>query len=235
MQFNPPLVEGRLIERTKRFLARVWLDGHEVLAHCPNTGRLLGACTPGQKVWLSCHDVTKTRKLTYRWRLTQEDCGHVVGIDTQVPNQLFQEAFAQKLWPWLEEWTGCQKEVSYHKARFDFRLSKETGEQAYVEVKNVHYKQKDSHNNDIALFPDTPSERARKHLALLSQITSTEQKTFLIYIVQRSDVSALSVADAIDPLYAQLAQKATGVAMKAYSCQVDRAGITLDKNLPIQD
>lgn len=228
MIFNPPLLSGRLIERYKRFFARVDLEGKEVLAHCPNTGRLLDGCTPGQKVFLLPCGADKKRTLAYRWMVNQDDDGTFVGVDPLVPNKLFKEAFTQKLWPWLNEWTMCQPEIAYENVRFDFLLRKDNGQTAFVELKNVHYKV-----GTTAFFPDTPTLRGQKHLRILTQLAKENQKVYWIYIVQRGDVDQFSLAADIDPLYADLAQKAYGVEMKAYSCHVNEAQITLDKCLPI--
>ena len=41
MEYDEPLSPGRLRRRYKRFLADVTLDsGVEIIAHCPNTGRM---------------------------------------------------------------------------------------------------------------------------------------------------------------------------------------------------
>ena len=43
MQFDPPLVAGRFLRRYKRFFVDVELEsGEQVVAHCPNTGAMLG-------------------------------------------------------------------------------------------------------------------------------------------------------------------------------------------------
>jgi sugar fermentation stimulation protein A len=50
----PPLVQGVLLKRYKRFLADVLLeDGSPVTAHCANSGRMTGCALPGQPVYLS--------------------------------------------------------------------------------------------------------------------------------------------------------------------------------------
>tara|TARA_B100001109_G_scaffold232395_1_gene210163 strand:- start:814 stop:1023 length:210 start_codon:yes stop_codon:yes gene_type:complete len=49
----PPLQEGILIKRYKRFLADVELDSGEIVtAHCANTGPMKGVLFPGGRVRL---------------------------------------------------------------------------------------------------------------------------------------------------------------------------------------
>jgi sugar fermentation stimulation protein A len=65
MRFPAPLVRGRLVQRYKRFLADVVLDGGAaVTAHCANSGSMLGVATPGSEVWLS-PAANPDRKLKY--------------------------------------------------------------------------------------------------------------------------------------------------------------------------
>ena len=57
MLFASPLVRGTLLRRYKRFLADVMLeDGREVTAHCANPGAMLGLNAPGHAVWLEPAD-----------------------------------------------------------------------------------------------------------------------------------------------------------------------------------
>ena len=67
----PPLFEGKLISRYKRFFADIELTtGELITAHCPNTGPMTGVCILGNRVMVSKSD-SKTRKLAYTWELIE--------------------------------------------------------------------------------------------------------------------------------------------------------------------
>ncbi|NEQ51241.1 MAG: DNA/RNA nuclease SfsA, partial [Leptolyngbya sp. SIO3F4] len=67
----PPLLEGTLIKRYKRFMADIELtSGETITAHCPNTGPMTGVCHVGGRVMVSRSDNPK-RKLAYTWELAE--------------------------------------------------------------------------------------------------------------------------------------------------------------------
>src|SRR5687768_7285612 len=54
MRFTAPLLEGRLVQRYKRFLADIDLaSGERVTAHCANPGAMLGLTAAGNRVLVS--------------------------------------------------------------------------------------------------------------------------------------------------------------------------------------
>ena len=61
----PTLISGILRKRYKRFFADIELESGEiVVAHCPNTGPMIGVCQIGNPVYLSQSNNPK-RKLAY--------------------------------------------------------------------------------------------------------------------------------------------------------------------------
>lgn len=51
MRFDPPLEEGRLLRRYKRFLADIeTASGEQMTIHCANTGSMLNCMSEGCRV-----------------------------------------------------------------------------------------------------------------------------------------------------------------------------------------
>jgi sugar fermentation stimulation protein A len=233
MQFPSPLVRGRLIKRYKRFLADVLLDdGQTVTASCANTGSMLGLAHEGVPVWLSETD-SPTRKYRHTWELVENDMGAgpvLVGINTGHPNKIVAEAIEAKRIRKLTGYETLRREVKYgQSSRVDIRLEDPKKGLAYVEVKNVHLSRKKAR----AEFPDSVTARGAKHLRELADMAEAGHRAVMLFLIQRPDATSFSLAEDIDPAYAEAFRDATsrGVETLAYRCTIDPNQISLDKSV----
>jgi sugar fermentation stimulation protein A len=235
MEFVKPLKNGRLLKRYKRFLADVECDDGQFTAHCPNTGSMLGCCTPGAEVWLSHSDNPK-RKYAWTWELVRLASGVLVGVHTGRSNDLIREALAQELIPELAAYRAVRREISIPGAhgRFDWLLERpgpQGVERCLLEVKNVSAAVQDG----VAVFPDAVSERATRHARELTRLHNEGVKTALVFCVQREDVAQIMPAIAIDPVYATALSEAVaaGVTVAGVRCAVSTQGIYPQCALPV--
>ena len=231
MKFAPPLERGSLEKRYKRFISDVRLDsGNLVRAHCPNTGPMTSISSPGMRVALS-HRPDPSRKLSYTWEMTQVESGQWVGANTHRPNGLFREAFERRHLDFFRGYNQIKSEVTVGDCRFDFLLSGANGDSLYVEIKNAHMKRKER-----VFFPDAVTARGTKHVRSLAEMAKKGQAVALVYVVQRNDCEALSIAHDVDPVYGEAFLHAleSGVHCLAYSCAVDPNGICIERSLPIK-
>lgn len=232
MDFEKPLVRGRLVKRYKRFLADVVLDsGEEITAHCANPGSMLGLNAPGSLVYLSRSD-NPARKLAWSWEIIEAD-GALVGISTAHPNRLVEEALLAGLIPELAGFAGLRREVKYGKSsRIDILLEGADGGLTYVEVKNVHLMRQAG----LAEFPDSVTARGAKHLVELEDMVRAGHRAVMVYLVQRPDCSELDFAADIDPAYAAALRQAMagGVEAHAIGCEVTPEFIRATRKVAIR-
>lgn len=229
----PPLVAGQLLGRRQRFLADVKLgDGETVVAHCANTGSMLGCREPGSRVWLSAAADPK-RKLAWTWELVEAQPGVIVGIHTGRSNGLVEEAIAAGRIPALAGYAGLRREVRYgaENSRIDLLLEDAGRPSCYVEVKNVTAAVADG----VALFPDAVSARASKHLRELAAMVAAGNRAAIVFCCQRGDVHEVRPADAIDPAYGRALRAAIAAGVEAYALagRVAPAEIVLDRMVPV--
>ena len=206
MRFQTDLVPARLIRRYKRFLADCTLeDGSEVVAHCANPGSMMGLAEPGTKIWLEPNDDPK-KKLKYGWRLIEHENGHFTGVDTSLPNKAVRAALEAGEIIALADYTDVRPEVKYGaNSRVDFLLGAAGLPDAYVEVKSVTL----SREAGLAEFPDSVTARGAKHLSELAEVARAGHRAVLLYLVQRTDCTHVTVAADIDPAYAAALEAAT--------------------------
>jgi sugar fermentation stimulation protein A len=197
VRYPSPLVEGTLLARRKRFFADVRLDdGTEVVAMCANTGSLRGVICPGQRVRLS-RAANPARRLAFDWE--QARVGDAwVGVNTSVPNRLVGEALRAGLLAEAGGRDAVRAEVRFGRenSRVDFVLTGGGLPPLFLEVKNVSMAE-----GDRALFPDSVTERGRKHLRELAAEVRSGNAAAVLFLVHRADCAAFAPADAVDPAY----------------------------------
>jgi sugar fermentation stimulation protein A len=220
-----PLLEGVLLRRYKRFLADVALeDGQEVTAHCPNTGPMTGVLHPGGRVRLR-HAPSPARKLAWTWEQAEvsgaDGTPVWVGVNTALPNRLVRATIeAGCLEPWLGPVAAIRAEVPYgtgRRSRIDLLLTPAEGAAdprlIYVEVKNTTWSE-----GDLALFPDTVTERGQKHLEELAALLP-QARGVLVPCLSRADVHRFAPGDRADPRYGELFRRARAAGVEVLPCR----------------
>lgn len=220
-EFAVPLVRWEFGRREKRFFIYGIEDGQ--IAHCANTGSMLGL-TEAKAVWVTPYAPESGRKLLFGAEMLEMPDGTLVGINTQLPNKIAEGAIRAGLVP---ELVGeIKREVKLDaKTRFDLKVG-----ETWVEVKNVTLS-----DGDVALFPDSVTERGAKHLRELQQIVENGGKALQLFVVQRGDCRTFKVAEQIDAVYAAGLKAAVeaGVKVVALGCTLTAQGITVDRRLPV--
>ena len=231
MDFHTSLIPARLIRRYKRFLADMRLeDGREITAHCANPGSMMGLKDEGQLCWLEPNDDPK-KKLKYGWRLVDHENGHFTGVDTSMPNRELKAAFMAHDVPEVADYATVRPEVKYgENSRVDFLLTDDDKPDLWLEVKSVTL----CRTPGLAEFPDSVTARGTKHLNDLAEQARRGDRAMLFYLVQRTDCTSVTLADGIDPTYAQAfrAARKAGLEVLAYTCKITPKGITLNAHVP---
>ncbi len=232
MRFQTQLVPARLIRRYKRFLADCRLEetGEEVIAHCANPGSMMGLAEPGSRIWLEPNDDPK-KKLNYGWRLVDHENGHFTGVDTALPNRAMRAALIAREVAPLAAYTEVRPEVKYgENSRIDFLLRGDGLPDAYVEVKSVTL----SRQTGLAEFPDSVTARGAKHLGELARMAEAGHRAVLLYLVQRTDCTQMTLAADIDPTYAAAshAARAAGLEIYAIGTHITPQAVTLAQPIP---
>ena len=229
MEFNKSLIKGKFIKRYKRFFADIKLNKEIVIAHCPNTGSMMGLLDKGNEVYISKNDDPK-RKLKYTLEIIKVK-KKLVGVNTHFANKIVHHGLSNNLIKEVANNDKIKPEVFFDKeTRFDFLIEKNK-QKIFVEVKNVTL----FRNAKTAEFPDAITSRGSKHLKTLIEAIKKGYKTYLFFLVQIQGVENFKIAKDIDKEYYQnyLLAKKAGVNFLAYRCKISSKEIKIEKKIKI--
>jgi len=213
--------------RLNRFLVQAINQNGPLSLHLNNTGRLNDLLWDGVKI-------------LYRPIEARKCVGRVVGvilngqaalIDTALQARAFEEAFSKGLVSWLHGYKLVSKDVLIRGHRIDYLFKSGYG-RLYLELKSAVMLGR----NGAAMYPDTVSERGRKHIRLLTSIAS-KSNAAIVFMAAHPKAKFFTPYDEGDPQIRILLLEAVrrGVmarAVKLYM-RVDGMVIWITSNLPV--
>ena len=227
MKFTNTLLKGKLQRRYKRFFADIEVNNKTVVAHCPNTGSMMGLLDQGNEAWISEHNDPK-RKLKFTLEMIKVK-KRIIGVNTHRANRIVEHALNNKLFEEFKSIKTIKPEFKFsNDTRFDFLCDK-----SIIEVKNVTLVRK----NEFAEFPDAITSRGLKHLVKLINSIKEGYKPYVLFLTQIQGINNFRIAKDIDNNYYQnyLIAKKAGVKFLAYRCILNSKEIKIEKKIKIID
>ena len=94
MKFTNTLLKGKLQRRYKRFFTDIEVNNKTVVAHCPNTGSMMGLLDQGNEAWISKHN-DPNRKLKFTLEMIKVK-KRIIGVNTHRANRIVEHALETK-------------------------------------------------------------------------------------------------------------------------------------------
>lgn len=245
-------MEARFVSRPNRFI--VIADGPDgrIEAHCPNPGRMNELLLPeaplileyatqspaGTKADRKRFGTKGSRRTRYSLQAVRHE-EKIIPLDTTRSNRIAENLILPRLYPDMDE---IRREVRIGGSRFDFLI--ENGDTSVlVEVKTCSLCRE-----GVAMFPDAPTERGRRHVRELSVLcTKVESRMhgLILILIMHEDASrfvpnihtdpefSTTLADAVGPVSPATNQE--NLAIRAVSISADEKGDVrlIDESLPV--
>jgi sugar fermentation stimulation protein A len=153
-----------------------------------------------------------------------------VCADARLPARLLAEAVERGVVAPFSGMRAARYEVTYGDSRLDLRLDGPPS-QCLVETKCVTLVR-----DGVALFPDAPTERGRRHVETLAQAVQGGLRAAVVFVIQRADAEAFAPNDATDPAFGDALRHAAerGVEVYAYCCRVTADEVRLDAGVSVR-
>lgn len=187
-------LEATFIARPNRFVMILKYHNKTISAYVPNTGRMEEFCIPGQIFYLTEMVLPKFDFKVIGTR----DQGHFVFLDTIKINRIFQYLLESRILGDQMMWKDFRREVKLANSRFDFLLHDNNGNQKIVEIKSCTLC-----HNGVAMFPDAPTIRGKRHLSDLEELGADNYQSHIVYLVAHEGAEFFVPNFHTDPDYAR--------------------------------
>ncbi len=224
MMIEGELIQANFVKRNSRFSIAVKKDGQIFQAFLANPGRLEEILIPERRMLLRKAGGQRKTHFDAIAAFLGED---IVTIDSRLPNALIKEALLAGSIPEFQGYHLAKTEPTYGRGRFDFFLEPA----CYLEVKGCTLVR-----DQVALFPDAPTLRARRHLEELAAAHREGFRAVIIFVIQRDDALVFSPNWKMDPAFGQALCQAfrTGVEAQAHTTHYQDGTVRLKRRLALR-
>ena len=229
MKISQPLMEGRFIRREGRFRAYVEVNGKVKTAHVHDPGRLTELLVRGATVLVRPHIGSSRKTELYMVATLANNCW--VLVDSVLHVKLAEEAIRRGVVRELRGYEVVRKEVKYGDGRLDLLLKSAEGVEALVEVKGCTLSV-----GEIALFPDAPTLRGKRHLKELAKAVRDGYEGYVLFLVARCEARELRPNYEVDPGFAEALKEAfrAGVKPLAYKVVLKEGEVNVTEPIPVK-
>jgi sugar fermentation stimulation protein A len=235
LKIEGEMVRARFLSRTSRFSVLAELvdgagEAGEVgrfECHLPNPGRLKELLVPGAELLLRPAKNPDRRKTKFDVFAVVAD-GQAVIVDSRVANHIMREAFSSGDLPCFSGYDLVRSEPAFGKSRLDFLLA---GDGLWlVEVKSCTLVR-----DGIALFPDAPTERGRRHLQELLRAREEGYRAMVVFVIQRGDARVFMPNDETEHAFGDALRVAAagGVEAIALAARYREGYVELTGEVPV--
>lgn len=213
------------IKRPNRFIAHILHKGREEICHVKNTGRCRELLTDRAHILVQ-RAANPARKTAYDL-ISVYKGERLINMDSYAPNIVFGEFLRQGGLGFIPELVRAER--SWGNSRFDYYYER-NGQAAFVEVKGVTLEE-----DDVARFPDAPTERGAKHLKELIGCINEGYEAYVVFVIQMAGIKHFEPNLRTDPEFAKALSEAhrAGVKVMAYECSVSENEMFITKSVPV--
>ncbi len=221
------LKSGIFLKRPNRFLVILKTSKGLRRCHLRDPGRLSDLLKPGAIIIFRERNPAG-RKTDCEVLLIWEGRVWTI-VNSSLHNDLAIEVIKSGLLTELGSPGNIRREFRFGNSRIDFLL--EDDERTLLEVKGCTLVR-----NGLALFPDSPSERGRRHVFNMIKSLRLGYRAAILFLVMRPDAKILSPNWEIDPKFSSALAKASeiGVLMLAVKFAYKRREIIPVDRIPVK-
>lgn len=240
MEIEGQKLHGIFLRRLNRFLAEVDLGYAKTMVHVPNPARLSELLAPGADVLIregniNRNDNRKTKHTLFAARYK----GILVGIDSRMPNHIFESSLHANLLEEFSQWSIKKKDFHYKDSRIDYLLEKRETDGSFSNRRKMMLLEIKSCSlviDKVALFPDVPTIRGLRQIRTMIDAVTHGFISCVLWIVQREDAEYLTPYIKIQPELEGVLEKGVknGLHLFAYKAKVEANSISIIGRIPVK-
>lgn len=221
IRLYPHWEESFFIERENRFVMRLKTKDNQIIkAYVANPGRMEEFLVPEHPFF-----ITRGNKGKYVSRVvsTHYQDSYIL-LDTIKINYLVELMLKNNRFNEFGDVRRIRREVTVNQSKFDFLLEREGAntKPVLLEIKSCSLC-----HNGVAMFPDAPSKRGRRHLRDLDHLAAEGYETFTLYLINHKHAQVFMPNGHTDRDYCTAFCKSKHVRFLAYCVNMVNP-VTLD-------